>query len=156
MSDFFTSALVRPKTLPSHISCAASRVQPPANTESCCNNIRSGIVNSSQLQSMEAWRVSCLANTPRLSIASKTKESFNCFKISLACKILTRTAASSMANGMPSILRQIFTTVWAFSFVNWNDEWANFARSVNNRIDSFSINFSVNNSLSSGTERDGR
>ncbi len=155
ISDFFTSMLMKFKVLPSHTACADSKVQPPANTESLRRKICSDSVSKPQLHSIEARMVWWRGRIDRLSLTSKEKDSLNCFKISFTWKMFMCAAASSIAKGIPSTRRQIFATVWAFSFVRVNDEKANIARSANNLTASYSAKASSEVLTCSGRERAG-
>ena len=61
---------------PEHTASAASRVHPPANTESRLNNVRSASESKSWLQSSVALRVRCLGAAVRLVPLSKSREHF--------------------------------------------------------------------------------
>ena len=122
---------------PAHTSSAASRVKPPANTDSRRKSTRSSPVSRSWLHSMVARRVCWRVRAVRLPAARTSRLSPSRAAIWSSDSAATRAAASSMASGMPSSRRQISSMVASSSAFGLNCGSAA-ARSTNRRLASAS------------------
>ena len=120
--------------LPPQTASAASKVQPPANTESRLRSIRSEfvekIVDSSRSPSAAFAGVAA-----RFDCRWRATESGcpNAHRFARSRMALTRAAANSSASGMPSNCRQIRATAAELSSVSRNDGETNAARATNKR-----------------------
>ena len=104
-----------------HTASAASRVQPPANTDKRQSVVFSLSVSRSYDQSTSARSVCWRGSTVREPPVSSRNRWFSRVLISPTGKERTRAAASSSASGMPSRRAQIADTAAAFSSVTRKD-----------------------------------
>ena len=93
---------------------------PPSNTARRRHNTRSGSDNSSKLQSTAARSVCCRGLATRLPVVSSRKRSSICRRICSTVNARSRTAASSIANGIPSRRAQSAATASPLSAVSSN------------------------------------
>ena len=100
---------------PEHTRSAASRSNVPANTEARAHRICSDRVHRWKLQSTAACSVWWRGSPPRLPSASTRNVSSNLDSRWSSVSTRRRTAASSMANGIPPSSVQIWLTWWWFA-----------------------------------------
>ena len=94
--------------------CAASSVQPPANTERRRRTADSASFSRSKLQPTHASRVRWRPSLPRVPPESVRRASPNRVAICGGVMVRTRAAANSRARGRPSTRRQISRTAATF------------------------------------------
>ena len=135
---------------------AASRVHPPAKTESRQNSFFSCSERRSWLQSSVPLSVRCLGTAVRSPTVKSFRESSSFSEICSTESAPTLAAASSMASGSPSSLRHISATARMFSdpIVKVGSRCR--TRSAKSRADSErSISPTVGERRGSGTESAG-
>ena len=125
------------------ISSAASRVKPPASTDSRRSSTCWRAVSRSWLHSTARWRVWWRAWAVRLPRVRRRKRSSRRTAICSTLRAVVHAAASSMASGMPSRRTQIWARAGASASVKaWSATSARL-RSTNSRGASYSSSASI-------------
>ena len=131
-TDFSTSPASPARTSsPAQTRSAAARSKPPANTDVRAHRSRSAGLHSAKLQSMAASSVWCRGSPPRFTVPGSRKQSSNPDSSSASVSTRSRTAASSIASGMPASSRHTCATCSWFSAVTANPGSTAAARSAN-------------------------
>ncbi len=139
-----------------HTRSAASSAKLPSNTASRRNTRRSSRSSSAWLQSIDARRVRCRGSPDGLPVRNRVNLPSRPSAIWRGVSAGTRPAASSIASGIPSSPRQIWTTAAALRSSSRKDGSARPARSTNSRTESARIIRAVSPASSgSGTDSDG-
>src|SRR5215218_2467891 len=115
---------------------AASKVHPPAKTESLLNRIFSCSRSKSWLQASSPLSVCCLCTTLRPPRVKSSREPSSLFEICSKDRVPTLAAASSMASGIPSSLLHTSATACALPGVKAKEGSRLRARARNRRADS--------------------